>query len=116
VGRLAASDKIWSSDMFKRSVRVLECLHNFKLLHTQLFYLIHNMPPIGSMFREGFPPKATFSVDDIPDLSGKVIIVTGANTGAILLSFDSDNSYSNFKSMCRKGDCKGMPVQTSRLG
>ncbi|RXW24439.1 hypothetical protein EST38_g1427 [Candolleomyces aberdarensis] len=33
------------------------------------------------LFREGFPPKSTFSVDDIPDLSGKVIIVTGANTG-----------------------------------
>ncbi|KAJ2919177.1 hypothetical protein MD484_g1196, partial [Candolleomyces efflorescens] len=36
---------------------------------------------IASVFRESFPPKATFSVDDIPDLSGKVIIVTGANTG-----------------------------------
>jgi hypothetical protein len=27
------------------------------------------------------PPKATFSADHIPDLTGKVIIVTGANTG-----------------------------------
>jgi hypothetical protein len=35
-----------------------------------------------AMIREAFPPKPTFSVDDIPDLSGKVIIVTGANTGA----------------------------------
>ncbi|KAJ2929773.1 hypothetical protein H1R20_g7322, partial [Candolleomyces eurysporus] len=34
-----------------------------------------------ALIREAFPPKPTFSVDDIPDLSGKVIIVTGANTG-----------------------------------
>ncbi|KAJ2929759.1 hypothetical protein H1R20_g7320, partial [Candolleomyces eurysporus] len=34
-----------------------------------------------TLIREGFPPKPTFSVDDIPDLSGKVIVVTGANTG-----------------------------------
>jgi hypothetical protein len=33
------------------------------------------------MFSQSFPPKPHFTVDDIPDLSGKVIIVTGANTG-----------------------------------
>lgn len=27
------------------------------------------------------PPKSKYSVNDIPDLSGKVVIVTGANTG-----------------------------------
>ena len=30
---------------------------------------------------EAWPPKAQWSVNDIPDLSGKVMIVTGANTG-----------------------------------
>ena len=30
---------------------------------------------------QSFPPKPTWGVDSIPDLSGKVIIVTGANTG-----------------------------------
>ncbi|KAF8326151.1 hypothetical protein F5887DRAFT_1198757 [Amanita rubescens] len=33
------------------------------------------------LFTQSFPPAPLFAVDDIPDLSGKVIIVTGANTG-----------------------------------
>ncbi|PPQ73482.1 hypothetical protein CVT26_010184 [Gymnopilus dilepis] len=36
---------------------------------------------IFSIFNEGFPPKSRFTIDDIPDLTGKVIIVTGANSG-----------------------------------
>ncbi|KAG5719733.1 hypothetical protein E4T56_gene18524 [Termitomyces sp. T112] len=34
-----------------------------------------------SYISEARPPKPAFSVDDIPDLTGRVIIVTGANTG-----------------------------------
>ncbi|KAJ7819388.1 hypothetical protein B0H14DRAFT_1357179 [Mycena olivaceomarginata] len=34
-----------------------------------------------SAVQQGFPPKSKFSVNDIPDLAGQVIIVTGANTG-----------------------------------
>ncbi|KAJ7025335.1 hypothetical protein C8F04DRAFT_1269226 [Mycena alexandri] len=34
-----------------------------------------------SAINQSFPPKSKFSVDDIPDLTGKVIIVTGANQG-----------------------------------
>lgn len=30
---------------------------------------------------ESWPPKPKFGVDDIPDLTGKVIIVTGGYTG-----------------------------------
>ena len=26
---------------------------------------------------QGFPPKSKFSVDDIPDLTGRVVVVTG---------------------------------------
>lgn len=34
-----------------------------------------------NFLKEAFPPKATFSPDDIPDLTGKIAIVTGANSG-----------------------------------
>ena len=36
---------------------------------------------LRAVFDQGYPPKSQFSVDDIPDLTGKVMIVTGANTG-----------------------------------
>ncbi|KAI9443884.1 NAD(P)-binding protein [Lactarius indigo] len=34
-----------------------------------------------SLFQQSFPPKPTWGVDDIPDLTGKVILVTGGNAG-----------------------------------
>jgi len=36
---------------------------------------------MGNILSELFPPKSTFSPNDIPDLSGQVTIVTGGNTG-----------------------------------
>jgi hypothetical protein len=41
----------------------------------------HIMGSFQSAIREAFPPASKFSTDDIPDLTGKVIIVTGANAG-----------------------------------
>ncbi|KAF8231776.1 NAD(P)-binding protein [Tricholoma matsutake] len=35
----------------------------------------------SSVYQHLFPPKCTYTVNDIPDLTGKVVIVTGANTG-----------------------------------
>ena len=35
----------------------------------------------GQNFAQGFPPKPLWTADDIPDVSGKVMLVTGANTG-----------------------------------
>ncbi|KAK0201385.1 hypothetical protein DFS33DRAFT_1375046 [Desarmillaria ectypa] len=36
---------------------------------------------VQSFILQAWPPKSKFSVDDIPELSGKVVIVTGGNTG-----------------------------------
>ena len=36
---------------------------------------------LPNWFSESFPRNATFSTQDIPDLTGKIIIVTGSNTG-----------------------------------
>jgi hypothetical protein len=32
---------------------------------------------MGSAFSQTFPPKPVFSVEQIPDLTGQVVIVTG---------------------------------------
>lgn len=34
-----------------------------------------------SLYSQWFPPTSRFSVDDIPDLTSRVMIVTGGNTG-----------------------------------
>ncbi|KAG6888161.1 hypothetical protein C0995_010172 [Termitomyces sp. Mi166 len=36
---------------------------------------------MGQALSQTFPPAAKYSVDQIPDLSGKVMVVTGGNTG-----------------------------------
>ncbi|KAI1155571.1 putative estradiol 17 beta-dehydrogenase [Nemania diffusa] len=36
---------------------------------------------MSSAWTQFFPPRPNFSIDDIPDLSDKIFIVTGANTG-----------------------------------
>ncbi|KAJ6496166.1 NAD-P-binding protein [Mycena sanguinolenta] len=36
---------------------------------------------ITSLISESFPPKPTFTLKDVPDLSGQVFIVTGGNSG-----------------------------------
>ncbi|TBU29866.1 NAD(P)-binding protein [Dichomitus squalens] len=35
----------------------------------------------GAVIAQAFPPKPQFSIEEIPDLAGRVVIVTGGNTG-----------------------------------
>jgi retinol dehydrogenase-12 len=39
------------------------------------------MGVVSSLISQSLPPKPTFSVNDIPDLAGKVMIVTGGYAG-----------------------------------
>ena len=39
------------------------------------------MGVVASLINESYPPETKFTPDNIPDLTGKVIIVTGSNTG-----------------------------------
>ena len=44
--------------------------------------LIVILKTLNALFIESyFAPRSKFAVDDIPDLTGKVIIVTGGNAG-----------------------------------
>ncbi|KAI0800645.1 NAD(P)-binding protein [Fomes fomentarius] len=36
---------------------------------------------VFSFLAQAFPPKPTFKVDQIPDLNGRIVLVTGGNTG-----------------------------------
>ncbi|KAI0662127.1 NAD(P)-binding protein [Cubamyces menziesii] len=43
--------------------------------------LFSGLQHAGSVMAQSLPPKSKFSVDQIPDLTGRVVIVTGGNVG-----------------------------------
>jgi hypothetical protein len=74
---------------------------------------------IASFIGQVIPPQSKFNLEDIPDLTGKVIIVTGANTGVlqnhilsrtlILMEYSIFFSNRDWKRHC-KGKSSSMPT------
>ena len=48
---------------------------------SNLRVVMNNLCNLVRFVVEGFPPKSKFSVEDVPDLTGRVAIVTGGNSG-----------------------------------
>ncbi len=65
---------------------------------------------IMSMLTESFPPKPKWTIDDIPDLSGKVIIVTG------IQYFNVFSSIANQICAMLQGGSSGIGLEVSKVG
>ena len=48
----------------------------------------------SQLISQSFPPKAQWSTDQIPDMTGKIVIVTGANTGLYISRLKVETSSS----------------------
>jgi hypothetical protein len=55
--------------------------------YATLIQLQRKMGIALSQFQQTFPPKPTWSTDDIPDLTGKVVLITGGNSFKTIMTF-----------------------------
>lgn len=74
----------------------------------------------GTFRDQAFPPKPTFSVEQIPDLTGRVVIVTGTYRACSLypirlrIGFDSFG-FQRREYWCWEGNSQSMPRQQACL-
>ncbi len=61
VGLATIRDNLWSSEVVRSSMGAL----------------LSFLGDLYAILSQAFPPRTTFSVDKIPDLTGRVVVVTG---------------------------------------
>ena len=67
----------------------------------------------GAVFAQFFPPKSKFSVDQIPDLTGRVAIVTGRLGELFHMYVEGvDDLFCRWEHWDRQGDGQGTHAST----
>ena len=70
-----------ASDWFKCKVSELREAVKSHLQFVCGVTAVHRYPPFPNMFSQLYPPKPKWTSADVPDQTGKTVIVTGGNGG-----------------------------------